>query len=68
MNTPDPYVRRLRRALEVIHATARGDEHGECWTIRKFLDDRGVFNGDLQGRMRLIEELCRYALRQNGDE
>lgn len=47
-----------REFVEVIHKTIRNDEHGECWTIRKWLDAHGQFNGDLQGRERLIEVAC----------
>jgi hypothetical protein len=52
----------LRSALEVIHKTTRGDEKNECWTIRKWLDERGVFNDDIQGAKRLVEALCAFAL------
>lgn len=51
-----------REALQVIHKTVRGDEHSECWTIRKWLDEHGIFNDDIQGGKRLIEECCKAAL------
>ena len=53
---------RLREALTAIQATARGDEKGECWTIRAYLDKHDVFNDDLQSETRLIEEACKFAL------
>jgi hypothetical protein len=53
----------LRSALQAIHTTARGDEKGECWTIRRWLDARDVFNGDISGETRLIEEVCKYLLK-----
>lgn len=49
-------------ALKVILSAVRGDEKSECWTIRKFLDDRGVFNDDIGGAARLIEEVCKLVL------
>ena len=52
----------LSAALEVIHTTVRGDEKSECWTIRKWLDERGIFNDDLSGGQRLVEEVCKAVL------
>jgi hypothetical protein len=52
----------LREVLSVILTAVRGDEKGECWTIRKWLDDRDIFNDDLQGSDRLIEEVCKAAI------
>jgi hypothetical protein len=52
----------LLAALRVIHATVRGDEKSECWTIRKWLDERGVFNDDIQGQRRLVEAACVFAI------
>ena len=52
----------LSAALEAIHTTVRGDEKSECWTIRKWLDERGIFNDDLSGGQRLVEEVCKAVL------
>lgn len=52
----------LREALDVIHKTVRGDEKSECWTVRKWLDERGVFNDDISGQRRLVEAVCTFAL------
>jgi hypothetical protein len=49
-------------ALEAIYAGARGDEHGEYWTLRKWLDDRDIYNGDISSGKRLTEEVCKAAL------
>lgn len=56
-------VTALREALETIYTTMRGDEKSECWTIRKWLDDRDIFNDDIEGPNRLVEELCKALLR-----
>lgn len=52
----------LREALEAIYTSARGDEKGQGWAIRKFLDDRDIFNDDIQGTKRLIEMACKHVL------
>lgn len=49
----------LLSALEAIYTAVRGDEKSECWTIRKWLDERDIFNDDIQGTERLIEMTCR---------
>lgn len=54
---------KLRFALQVIYTTARTDEHGECWTIRKFLNEHDVYNENLQSHDRLIEEVCKLILK-----
>ena len=53
----------LRTALRAIYTAVRGDEKSEYWTLRKYLDKHGVFNDDLQDGDRLIEVVCRLALR-----
>jgi hypothetical protein len=45
-------------ALKVIYTSTRGDEKGEQWTIRKWLNKRGVFNDDIAGSKRLVEAVC----------
>ena len=52
----------LDSAIGVIHKAVRGDHKSECWTIRKWLDERGVFNDDIQGSDRLVEAACVFAL------
>jgi hypothetical protein len=52
----------LRDVLVAIHQTARDDEKGECWTLRRWLDERGVFNDDITGPRRLIAAACAFAL------
>lgn len=52
----------LREVLKVILTAIRGDEKSHCWAIRKWLDKRGIFNGDIGGTDRLIEEACKAAL------
>ena len=49
-------------ALRAILQSVRGDEKGEYWTIRAFLDKHGVFNGDIQSGKRLVEKACELAL------
>jgi hypothetical protein len=48
--------------LQAIYTTARGDEKGECWTLRRWLDAHGLFNDDIQSPLRLIEEACKALL------
>ena len=55
----------LRTALQVIHKCVRGDEHAEWWTIRKWLDDRGVFNDDLGSFERIVDAVCVFALAES---
>lgn len=52
----------LELALRVIYQAVRGDEKGEYWTLRKYLDTRDVFHGDLSDGDRLVEAVCRVAL------
>lgn len=56
------HITALRQALRVIHAAIRTDEKGTCNPIRKYLDDRGIYNGNLSGAARLAEEVCQLAL------
>jgi len=51
-------------ALKAIRTAVRGDEKSECWTIRKWLDKRGVFNDDLGSVERLIEAVCVFAFKK----
>ncbi len=52
----------LLSALKVIHTAVRGDEKSESWSIRKWLDERSVFNGDINGRQALVEAVCVFAI------
>lgn len=54
--------RDLENGLLVILAAVRGDEKSSCWPIRKWLDDRDIFNGDLGSVDRLVEEVCKALL------
>ncbi len=58
----------LLAALSVIYTAVRGDEKSECWTIRKWLDERGVFNDDIHGRRRLVEAACVLAIGKAEEE
>lgn len=62
MLTLSGQVVELTSALKAIHLAARGDAKGECWTIRKWMDARGMFNDDINGNVRLIEEAANYAV------
>jgi hypothetical protein len=55
------YARSLQEAMHAIYQAMRDDEKGEWWTLRKWLNDRGIYNGDI-GDHRLIEEVCRHVL------
>lgn len=55
-------IEQLTEALQVILKTTRTDEKSECWTIREYLDKQNIFNDDMQGRRRLVEEVCKHAL------
>jgi len=54
---------RLRAAVTAIHTAVRDDEKGECWTIRRYLDERDIFNDDIQGSDRLVELACEHVLK-----
>jgi hypothetical protein len=41
-------------ALKVIAIALKEPAGGEFWSARKFLDDRGIFNGDLDGERVLL--------------
>jgi len=51
-----------REALKAILQATRADARGEQWTIRAYLDKRGVFNGDISSTRRLVAEVCKLAL------
>jgi len=60
------YVKAERDELQALAGailrSVRDDAHGEQWTIRKFLDDRGVYNDNLSGSRRLVEEACKKVI------
>lgn len=56
------FVQEMETVIAAILAAARGDEKSECWTIRRYLDERDVFNEDIQSETRLIEEAAKYIL------
>jgi len=53
---------KLRAAVTAIYTAVRDDEKGECWTIRRYLDERDIFNDDIQGSDRLVELACEHVL------
>lgn len=55
-------IEELTEALQVIHTAMRGDEKGEFWTLRAWLDKRGIFNDDLGVTERLVDAVCMGAL------
>jgi hypothetical protein len=58
-----PSYQELRHALRAIHTAVRGDAKSEYWTLRRYLDKRKVFHDDLGDGDRLIEAVCKAALR-----
>lgn len=51
--------------LELVRAilkSTREDALGEQWTIRAFLEQRGVYTGNMQGSRRLVAEACEHVL------
>jgi hypothetical protein len=52
----------LLAALKAIEQSTREDERGEQWTIRAFLNNHGVFNGDISSSRRLVAEACKLAI------
>lgn len=54
-------VERLKAAATVVLQGLRGDEKGEFWSARKWLDDSDIFHGDING-LRVLEEVLRAAL------
>lgn len=55
-------VDELTELVRAIHRATRDDEISECWTIRAFLEQRGVYDGNLTGSRRLVAEACRLVL------
>ena len=55
-------IENLTEALRVIQQAVRGDEKEEWWSLRAWLDERGIFNDDLGKSERLIESVCMGAL------
>jgi hypothetical protein len=47
-------------ALAALYAAARTDEHSQWWPIRKWMDDRGIFNADIEGFQRLAEIVIKH--------
>ncbi len=49
-------------AIRVLHTAVRGDEHSQWWSIRKWMDERDIFNDDLGSLERLVEAVCKRLL------
>lgn len=52
----------LEELVQAILASVREDEKGEQWTIRAFLDKRGVYHENMSGSRRLVVEACKSVL------
>ena len=52
----------LIEALTALYTAARGDEKGEWWTIRKWMDEHDIFNDDIESYDRLSEIVLKYLL------
>ncbi len=55
-------VTSLREALRVIYTGLRDDKSGEFWSARRWLDERDVFNDNLNGE-RILLEVAKFALK-----
>lgn len=60
-------VAELVAALKAIYTSTRDDAKGEQWTVRAYLDSRGVFNDDVSGSRRLVALAAAYALARVGE-
>ena len=58
----------LREALEAIKTAINDEEDGSgsYWPARKFLDDRGIYNGDLND-LRVLYAVTKTALGKQGE-
>ena len=63
----DQTIAQLREAVEAIRTACRGDAKGEWWTLREWLNKRGVYNDDISGGKRLVEIACVFALTHPAD-
>lgn len=56
----------FQTAIQALYTAVRTDEHGQWWPIRKWLDERDIFNDDIGsgGAERLVEEVCKYLITQ----
>jgi hypothetical protein len=53
--------------LNALYAAARTDEKGQWWPIRKWMDERNIFNDDIQSYQRLSEIVLKYLLQKDSD-
>jgi hypothetical protein len=49
-------------ALTALYTAARGDAEGQWWPIRKWMDEQGIFNGDIESYQRLSEIVLKHLL------
>lgn len=52
----------LKELVRAILQSTRDDEKSEQWTIRRFLEHRGVYDGNISGSRRLVALACQNAL------
>jgi hypothetical protein len=57
----------LRKALRVIRKGLSEEADGEFWPARRWLDNRGIFHGDLSG-YRVLELVAKHALHGKADD
>lgn len=54
----------LLEALKAIRTAVSGDAKSECWTLRKWLSQQGVYHDNLTGPERLVFEACEVMLKR----
>lgn len=57
------YCSDLREGIAALLTAARGDEHGQWWPIRRWMDSRDIFNDDIQAYQRLSEIVLDHLLK-----
>lgn len=57
---------KLAAALKVIELALGDGDGGSYWPARKFLDDRGIYNGDLND-LRVLSFVAKVALSHMAD-
>jgi hypothetical protein len=57
-------LERLTEAMRVIEQASRGQHqpHGSWWQLRKWLDARDIYNGDIDGGPALINMVANATL------
>jgi hypothetical protein len=49
-------------AARVLYTAVRGDEKAEWWPIRHWLDERDIYNDDIESLERLVAIVCQRLL------